>query len=151
MADDTYRIRVYDQRPGDLLPGSVLYEQSFSNVPRAWTGRFILTFGAPQELRYEVDLPFALELPVATPLWLEIVQDGDIDSHFRWENSNPSLPQNGKAFISPITLNNDWEYSLPELTTNTAFQLITVPEPSAVGGLALAAFLLSKRSSRPKN
>lgn len=148
--DDTFRIRVYDQRPGDLLPGAVLYEQSFSNVPRAWTGRFILDSGAPREFRYEVDLPLALVIPVATPHWLEIVQVGDISTRFRWENSNPSLPQNGKAVINPITANMDWEYSLPQLTTNTAFQLISIPEPCTFGGFAISAVILVRRR-RPQN
>jgi len=147
VANEDFRIRVYDQRPGDLLPGSVLYEQSFSNVPRTWTGRFVLVSGAPQEFRYEVDLSLPLELPATTTLWLEVAQIGDINSLFRWENSL-SAPLNGKAYINPITPNMDWRYSLPELTTNTAFQLIgNIPEPCSFVFLAIAGIALFRQRS----
>lgn len=149
VADDIFRIRIYDQRPSDLLPGTVIYEQSFSNVPRSWTGRFILTFGAPRELRYEVDLPLPFALPAATPLWLEIVQDGDINSHFRWEQSS-FAPLTGVAFVNPIV--GDWTQSFPTPQSNNAFQLIgVVPEPSSCVFVAIAGIALMRRRSRRSN
>ncbi|MFN0195665.1 MAG: PEP-CTERM sorting domain-containing protein, partial [Planctomycetaceae bacterium] len=149
VANEDFRIRVYDQRPSDLLPGSVLYEQSFTSVPRTWTGQFVLVSGAPQEFRYEVDLPFPLSLPTTSSLWLEIVQVGDETTRFRWENSNFSLPQNGKAFINSLTANMDWENTFPTGTTNAAFQLIgQVPEPGSITLLAVTGVAVIRRRSR---
>lgn len=142
--DDTFRIRVYDQRPGDLLPGLVLYEQSFSSVPRAWTGRFVLTFGAPREFRYEVDLPFSLNVNTNTTYWLEIAQIGDVNSFFRWEASN-FPPMNGQAVINPIV--GDW-FAPQSVVSNTAFQLISVPEPCSLTFVALAGIAVISRRRR---
>ena len=141
--DDMFRIRLYDQQPTAALPGNVLYEQSFSSVPRTWTGRFIVTFGAPRELRYEVGLSVPMTLNPLTPYWLEIVQDGDVNSHFRWEQSQNTL-LNGQAFVNAVV--GDWTQSFPSPQSNTAFQLITVPEPTSA---ILFAFLIALGMRRP--
>lgn len=149
VANEDFRIRVYDQRPGDLLPGDVVYEQSFSSVPRTWTGRFVLVSGAPQEFQYTVDLAFPLELPAATAFWLEVVQVGDLNSRFRWESSSFSMPQTGQAFVNPLTANMDWESTFPASHSNTSFQLIGyVPEPSSFALVAIASVALIRRRSR---
>jgi len=149
VANEDFRIRVYDQRPGDLLPGTVLFEQTYSNVPRSWTGRFILDSGAPREFRYEVDLPFPLSLPDVAAHWLEIVQVGDLNSRFRWESSSTSIPQTGKAFINPLTSNIDWESTFPDSPSNTSFQLITnIPEPNSLAFVAIVGIALICRRCR---
>lgn len=139
--DETFRIRVYDQRPGDLLPGTVLYEAELTSVPRVWTGRFVLTFGAPREFRYEIDLPEPLAVAAHTTQWLEIAQIGDVDSFFLWEFSqNTTL--NGRAFINPIV--GDWTPSGLG-TSNGAYQLVSIPEPNTFVLLSIAGILLTRR------
>src|SRR6185436_11525897 len=111
--------------------------------PRTWTGRFILDSGAPREFLYQVDLPVELTLN-ASRHWLEIAQVGDINSLFRWEASN-FPPLNGQAVNNPIA--GDW-FAPQSVVSNTAFQLINLPEPNSVVLVAIAGIALLRRRSR---
>ena len=123
---ETMRVRFYDARPSDNLPGTVLFEESFLNPSRVPTGRVVLVGPGPPEMRYQVDLTTPFELQANTKYWLEIVQVDNLNSHFRWEFS----PGNGTpyAFINPNVP--DWTKST--LVSNVAFQLVAIPEPATL-------------------
>lgn len=132
----TIRLRLYDARPIDNLPGKVLFEESFNDPPRVATGLFMHVGAGPPEYRYEIDLSTPWSLASGTQYWLEIAQIGAIDSLFRWEYSFG----NGApfAFTNPLT---DWRrYSG---NANLAFQLSTTPEPvsSVLLMVGLVAFV----------
>jgi hypothetical protein len=130
---ETMRVRAYGARPGDGLPGNILYEQSFEDPSRTATGRIIFDGPGPPEFRYQVDLTTPLLLQAGTTYWLEIVQNADIDSLFRWEFSAGT--QTPFAFINPFL--SDWRRTT--ITPDLAFELSTIPEPSS---LLLCTFCL---------
>jgi len=142
--DETMRVRFYAARPGDGLPGDVLYEQSFLNPSRIATGTNVVCDVLAPEYLFQADLLSPVTLAAATPYWLEIVQVGDLESHFRWEagyglqighaTSQASMPE--------------WQY-VP--TTSMAFQLSTIPEPSVPTLLALAAVLFTTTRHRKED
>jgi len=128
VGDDHFRVRLYSPRPLDQLPGDVLYEEVFSKVSRAFTGRFIIDSGAPAEYMFSVGLSNSIHLMAESNYWLEIVQIGDQDSIFTWEFSR-SGEINGQAFNNPIV--QDWTHTI-SITSDTAFQLIAIPEPQSL-------------------
>ncbi len=129
-AAETMRIRFYGARPGDGLPddGNILYETSVQDHTRTWTGRIVATGIGPREYLFQTVLPTPVFLEGGTKFWLEIAQIGDLSTTFRWEDSTSQ--SNGHAFINNITL--DWRTTLPGGIADTAFQLITVPEPGSL-------------------
>jgi hypothetical protein len=127
-ASETMRIRLYDARPGDGLPGAMLYERLFLNPSRMATGRVIIVLD-PHEYFYDVVLPTPFAMQADTTYWLEIAQIGDRSTGFRWEDS-VSDNRRRAGIHSGIS---DWQ-NLPNMA-DQAFQLWTVPEP------ATAAFL----------
>jgi len=141
---ETMRIRFYHARPGDGLPDddNILYEESFLNPSRTATGTVIWVPPPPGPLEYiyEADFEEPVLLDADTPYWVEIVQSGDIESLFRWEFSVAELT--GVAVINP---GHDWERTTSMITDN-AFQLSTIPEPSAVGLVGLGVFISCLRS-----
>lgn len=137
---ETMRIRFYDARPSDGLPQNVLFEDSFSDPMRTATGDTIPVGPNAPEYFFEVNLTVPFLLNADTPYWLEIVQIDDVDSHFRWEFS--LAEQNGFAFVNSLI--DDWRYT-QSITSDTAFQLLTIPEPNSVGLIALGALLLLYR------
>ncbi len=143
-ATETMRIRFMGARPGDGLPdeNNVVFEDSFLNPSRSATGQVIATGVLPAEYLYEVDLASPAELDGNTPYWLEIVQIGDPQTHFRWEFS--FTDQNDFAFINPIV--EDWMPA--HLGGDLAFQLSTIPEPSACLLSLLGTVLLINQSRR---
>lgn len=145
---EQFRIRFYGARAGDGLPDddNILFEDSFVDPMRVATGRVILTGPAPPEYVYQADFPVPLSLDENTPYWLEIVQDGNIESLFRWEVS--VAEETGQAFRNLGT--DDWQSSLPQLMADTAFQLLEVPEPGSGVLLALGLCALSRRTRLPK-
>lgn len=128
VGDENIRIRFYEPRQSDALPGSVLYEASFLNVSRSFTGRSIITAGAPAELFFSVNLDVPFYINANTLYWLEIVQDGSLDSRFRWEYSR-SGELDGHAFNNPFV--SEWTRTTND--SNTAFQFVPIPEPSSAG------------------
>ncbi|QDV90315.1 hypothetical protein RAS2_13940 [Phycisphaerae bacterium RAS2] len=140
-ANETMRVRFYDSRPTDGLPGVVLFEQSFVNPMRVPTGRQVLIGAHPDEQRYEVDLSQPFQLEANAPYWLEIVQVGDINSYFRWEFA----PTGGLPLAFTNLITGGWT-STGNSLWNNAFQLITIPEPStALLSLAGIGTAVSRR------
>lgn len=129
-ATETMRIRFYDSRPGDGLPGGVLYEETFSNFTRIATGQIVFTGVDPHEYFYTFDLASPVALASTTLYWLELVQVGDLQTAFRWELSSGG--DRSRVFRNP---------SFPDWTvasgSDLAFQLIAVPEPASLSFMAL--------------
>lgn len=123
--DEVFRVRLYDPRSDDGLPGGAVYETQILNPPRAATGRFIATSGGPMEYRFVAVLPVTMSIDADSPYWLEIVQLGGIDSHFRWEFSRTG-ETNGQVFNNDFV--GDWTHTVAA-TSDTAYQLIMIPEP----------------------
>jgi hypothetical protein len=137
---ETMRLRFYDARPSDGLPGATLYEESFLDPSRTATGRIVFATGGAEYI-FELDLTTPFDLDGGEAYWLEVVQVGDVDSHYRWEVS----PGTGTpfAFINPWVP--DWQRTT--LTANVAFQLSTVPEPAAFV-LFVFGFVLARGRNR---
>lgn len=134
-ATEVMRIRFYDSRPSDGLPGTPVFEQEFTNPLRIDTGRRVLLGILPHEYRYRVDLAQPLTLPANTRYWLEVTAIGELNSWFRWEYS-----MNDPVGYVHINENvGDWRLDLPGL--GTAYQLVDVPEPATLG-LLLTAFVM---------
>ncbi len=79
---ETMRIRFYQARSGDGLPddNNILFEESFLNPSRAWTGDYVAVgSGWKEEFIYQVDLPTPAALDADIPYWLEIAQLGVLD------------------------------------------------------------------------
>lgn len=133
------RVRFYAARPGDGMPdsSSILFEETFLNATRIATGRVIP--GGWQEFRYDINLSTPVSLQSNTRYWIEISQQGDIDSHFRWESGAGLQP--GFAFLNSIVP--DWRFT----NGSYAFQLSSVPEPSSLC-LLVASVLLLKGLTR---
>ncbi len=138
---ETFRVRFYGARPGDGLPDddNILFNEEFLDPFRMETGTLIGTGPAPPEYVYQIDLPSALALDAATPYWLEIVQAGDIDSHFRWE---VSVAEQTPFAFKNINIS-DWQ--LTTIQADTAFQLSTIPEPATLLFLVLGLLFVRPR------
>lgn len=138
--DETMRVRFYATREADGLPGDILYEESFLNPSRTATGFTVLD--APEFL-YSVDLSSPVVLDAETLYWLEVVQVGDLESHFRWEAGYGLVPQHATIW----TLYPYWAYN----TGSQAFRLSTVPEPSVLAllgfGIGLTATLRHRKEA----
>jgi len=141
LGDEAFRIRFSEPRAADGLPGTLLYEESFLDLPKSATGEIVPGSGVPEEFFYQADLTTPFVAVASTQYWLEVVQVGDVDSRFRWEFSiNTDL--NGQAFINDDT-GNSWRHSGPA-TSNTAFQLSTAPEPCTAVLLLLGCACLRR-------
>jgi len=128
-ATEVMRIRLYEARPSDGLPGAVLFEESFVDPLRIATGAYIILNNAHPEYLFQVDLTVPFQLAANVSHWIEIVQVGSMESYYRWETGIGDL--NGRAFINSNTP--DWQ---PVGTSDLAFSLWTIPEPSSVRTLA---------------
>ncbi|OWY72117.1 hypothetical protein B7486_04105 [cyanobacterium TDX16] len=139
----TMRVSFYEARIQDGLPGTVLFEETFVDPSYAWTGRQVLTGAAPNEYKFDVDLTTPVTLRAMTAYWLEIVQLGGQQSHYRWEYSR-SGEINGFA-VQNLTMM-DWFHS-QSITSDLAFQLSTIPEPgtAALFGIASMVFIQNRR------
>ena len=123
---ETIRIRFYDARPGDALPGNVLYEENLLNPSRVWTGAYV-DIAHPQ-FRFESDLPTPASFSANTRYWLEVVQLGIPDSEFRWEFS----PSDGTYLADANPAFPNWQIVGPDPLPNNAFQLWDTPEPDSL-------------------
>lgn len=141
-ASETMRLRFLGARAGDGLPdeGNVLREQLVQNPSRTWTGHLVATGIAPREYFFATTLSAELQLQANTNYWLEIVQVGVVATRFRWEFS--LAQRNGQATINP---SHDWRTSYPGVESDTAFQLICVPEPSSALLLLLGVVAIRRR------
>ena len=141
---ETMRIRFYDARPVDGLPGNVLFEESFTSAIRSETGNLILTSVIAREFIYEANFstPFILEPNIT--YWLEIAQIGDLSSNFRMEQSLAET--NGFAFQNGNV--SDWTPTAPIFISDLAFQLSTIPEPSSLTLFAVCFGVLATRRGR---
>ncbi len=136
--DETMRIRFHSARPGDGLPGQVLYEQEFLNTSRAATGLLVGDARIHPEYRFEADLatPYSIEPNVR--YWIEIAQVGIQTSEFRWEYSPPDGTPYGVMNIdSP-----DWNST--QTGGNLAFQLWGTPEPHTAALLLPPTFAVTR-------
>jgi hypothetical protein len=122
--NETIRIRLYNARPSDGLPGPTLYEETFVNPSRVATGRHVGLPTFPTEYRFQATLSTTVQLQASEPYWLEIAQIDDNASLFRWETS--SAPGGPFAVINEHL--EDWNY-VPG-ANHVSFQLMSVPEPA---------------------
>ena len=139
--DETMRVRFYSARPGDGLPGEVFYEESFLNPSRVATGAFVYSDVLAPEYHFAADLSTPVSLVPATIYWFEVVQVGDVDSHFRWEDGYGLIPE--CAGINNLLP--DWELVSD---SGQAFRLLTVPEPSALLLLFPVGMFIAARRRR---
>lgn len=139
---ETMRIRFHGARPSDGLPDddNMIFEESFLNPSRTPTGNLVNVGGFPEEFFFEVDLSDPVTLEASTLYWLEIVQVGDVDSHFRWENGFGLV--DNFAFVNGNVP--DWQSTIGSL----AFQLSTIPEPSSGLLVCWGAMLVARRPAR---
>jgi len=136
---ETFRVRFYDVAPGSGLPGTIVFEESVVDPSRTATGNTILNGPGPPEFVYQIDLTTPLALAPNTPYWLEVVQLGNLDSHFRWEFA--FTDQDSFAFFNENVP--DWTFS--SLGADLAFQLSTVPEPGTIVIFLLGYLLVRSR------
>jgi hypothetical protein len=131
---ETMRIRFLHVDPTSGLPdeSNVLYEESFLNPFHEWTGRYVILSSMRPEYRYQVDLGLPVDLEYGVPYWLEVVQMGDLDSHFRWE-----LGIGVAGPLASINSVHPWQYVGTNL--NNALQLWAIPEPATLGFLSFVA------------
>ncbi len=132
------RIRLYDARVSDALPGNVLFEEDLPNPSRTPTGviAYVQGFAAGMlvdaaEYRFEAGLPAPMSLDAGTAYWLEIVQLGDMNTIFGWIGAD--IERTGSAILD-ATPNRDW---VRFGGFDMAFQLSTVPEPGTLAFLAV--------------
>jgi len=136
--EETFQINIHEPRQSDGLPGTVVFSETVVNPFREWTGRNVLSAAGGREYRFVVDLatPFFLE---ANELhWLSIYQVGDPASSFRWEFSQVPGPANGQVVNNVVYPN--WQVSAP-ITSNTAYEWYSVPEPAAFSFVFMSGFL----------
>jgi len=144
VGDEAIRVRFYDSRPGDGLPGSPLFEQTTINPSRNWTGDFISVAGGPREYRYAVDLAGGFAIGGGTQYWLEVAQMGDVNSLFRWDVSiTPPLTD---IAASNINFPN-WTHAGLSPPGNNAFQLLT-PEPTTAALSCCGLYAILARRAR---
>lgn len=135
---ETMRIRFYDARAVDGLPGNVIFEE-LVNASGVATGVMVSELVAPvPEYRFEADLPRTILLHAETRYWLEIVQLGSEESFFGWRGAG--VQNNGTAIRNPTYGN--W---IARGDLDSAFQLFMVPEPGTLGLIVLGASLAERR------
>ncbi len=135
---ETLRIRFLSDAAG--LPGALLWEEQFLNPLRQATGFSIATGPGPPEFKYQLEFSNCFAPVVGTAYWIEIAQLGDLNSRFRWENSNTA-----GEFAVQFPIGSPWH-----LTTGSgqmAYELRT-PEPCSGALLAFLAGYLLWRGKR---
>lgn len=135
---ETMRIRFYDSRPSDGLPGTMLFEELVANPARAWTGRWVIHLINSREYLFSHSLSAPQPFYPSALYWIEIVQLGDVNSHYRWEFA--LAEQNGLAYANAVT--NGWAHAA--FDGDLAFQLV-VPEPTSLGLLTLSLLWVARR------
>ncbi len=134
-AVETLRVRFYDDSSG--LPDSVDYELTIPDPSRTFTGQFINISGARQEYLYQLPLSHCFAAQGGENYWLEIAQIGDVNSRFRWENSNTA-----GEYAVQFPISSPWH-----VTTGSgqmAYELWT-PEPGSGVLVGLVGLMLRRR------
>ncbi len=137
-ATETIRVRVYQDAAG--LPGAVLQEELFLNPPRTWTGMFVALSPLRKEHLFELALSDCFAAEGGVSYWLEVAQVGDVQSRFRWENSNTP-----GEYAVQFPIGDPWH-----ITTGSgqmAYELWT-PEPCTGAMLALGFGVMLRRGKR---
>lgn len=140
----TMRLRFYDSRPQNGLPGVAIYEDYFVEPSYRWTGRQVLIGAVPREYKFDVNLTTPVLLAASTVYWLEIVQLGSRDSYYRWEISVAT--RDGYAFLNDAT--GDWVHTGSAAPATLAFQLSSIPEPSTAALMLLLCCCFCCRGGR---
>jgi hypothetical protein len=138
--DETMRVRLYQSRASDGLPGNVLYEEAFLNATRTWTGRIVEGQFNEREYRFDANLSQPVPLQAGVRYWFEAVQVGNITSTFRLEYSLTDLNHYALLFTGVP----DWISS--NSTSDLSFRLYAVPEPMTLFMLMLGASVSPIRS-----
>ncbi|HPF36998.1 MAG TPA: PEP-CTERM sorting domain-containing protein [Phycisphaerae bacterium] len=127
-ANETFRLRFYEARPGDGLPDedNIVFEQILDTPNRTATGRRIFAGEDPREFQYLAELSSQVLLNEQTTYWLEILQIGDLSTSFSWEVSLAS--GNSNFAFNNVNAPN---WATTSINANVAFQLSVVPEPRA--------------------
>lgn len=143
-ASETMRIRIYGADGGTGRPGDLLHESVIIDPPHTATGLLIPsspgTSAAYTEYVMQSDLAAPVALDANTPYWFELAQVGDHDSAFYWEFSDAD--HTGIAYLSGGAAS--WRPGLTQ--KDLAFQLNTIPEPSAI--ILISAFAVCIATSR---
>jgi hypothetical protein len=138
-SSESFRIRFFDDIAG--LPGSSLYEAVLDNPARSWTGSLIGIQAARKEYFYQGTLPQCLVPAPGSTNWIEIAQLDDINSRFRWENSNTL-----DGFAVQFPIGTPWRLS--SNPSQLAYELWT-PEPCSgvlfAGSIAGAVLRMERR------
>ncbi len=145
---DSMRMRFYDSRALDGLPGNLLVEQNILNPPRAATGLnpqvpAIIPGGIEivTEYQFAAVLPTPVFLDAQTPYWLEIVQFGGLDSIFGWRGA--TAEDERTAVAGPGQADRERRFGF-----DMAFQLSTIPEPGTLAFILLSLGLAGKTTRR---
>jgi hypothetical protein len=138
-SSESMRIRFYADQPAHHVPdeANILYEETFANPLRLPTGRMILTGSSPPEYMFHAPLSSPVWLTADVHYWLEIVQLENPDSYFRWEYS--ITQQDGFLFVNQDV--QEWDV-YPG--ADTAYQLMTVPEPASLVLLTSASLVAAR-------
>jgi len=132
VGSETFSIRLLRDSATGFFPDEQVYESTITNPARQATGRTILIGGAPLEYFFQAELEMPMLVEGGQRYWFEISQDGLVNSLFAWEYS--LAQQNGCFLQNPFV--QSWVFDAPDL----AFQLSTVPEPSA--GVIAGGFVM---------
>ena len=118
-SSESFRIRFFDDVAS--LPGNLISESTFDDPSRTWTGQLINIAGARREYFYQATLPQCISANAGSTYWMEIAQLDDINSRFRWENSNTL-----DGFAVQFPIGTPWRLS--SNPSQLAYELWT-PEP----------------------
>jgi hypothetical protein len=121
---ETMGVRVYSDAGG--LPGSVLWEQTFSDAQRARSGRTVAVSPNRDEFVYTKTFFDCFAAAANTQYWANIYQVGDIGSRWRWEAS-----YSDQSHAQQFPIGAPWHLTAGVGSYGMAFELHATPEPLA--------------------
>lgn len=138
-----FRVQILDASGVDEGPGSVLAEwnPAIDGVTQTPTG---VTIGFSQEARYDFDLPAAFVAAPATRYWLLIA--GAINDGTSFWNWRPSTAGNA-VYAVGLTFGPGWQTNGGQVN-DWAFELRSIPSPSATTACGVLALLCTSRRRR---
>lgn len=136
------RVRFYAAREGDSLPGDLVFDETFSDAHRYFTGDYVES--TRPEFNYWVNPSAPIPLLSGRRYWLSVSQVGIPESCFRWEFS----PGNNTPYAGRWTFEPGWQYTT--LNADQAFQLLSVPEPKSalLTGAGLGFVIVVSKSQK---